>query len=125
MTFLVNIVNSPLISAKTIEVRYFEPGLTFMSADHFHHQVEKVMKNRKVYDFDDFTSRVKMANNGKNIVKSMDVSDFFSYEDLSSQYKLRNREQRVYLKDIMVVKTKTIKKTLTAIFSNVDHQDLL
>lgn len=75
-----------------------------MSADHFHHQVEKMLGKNKMYDFDDYVQRVKMANSRKCIVKSMTVSDFYLYEDLSSQYKLRNVEPRIYLKNIMVVK---------------------
>lgn len=41
MSFLVNIVNSHLIAAESITIKYFELGHSFMSADHFHHQVEK------------------------------------------------------------------------------------
>jgi len=36
---LVGVVNSNRIEADSIELNYLEPGHTFMSADHFHHQV--------------------------------------------------------------------------------------
>lgn len=41
MCFLVNIINSDLIAAECITVNYFRPGHSYMSADNFHHQVEK------------------------------------------------------------------------------------
>ncbi|KAF0757081.1 Uncharacterized protein FWK35_00012167, partial [Aphis craccivora] len=47
-----------------IDIYFFEPGLTFMSADNFHHRVEEALKQlQKTYDFKDFTSAVKHANN--------------------------------------------------------------
>lgn len=39
LTFLVFIINSEFIEATQIQLNYFEPGHTFMSADNFHHQV--------------------------------------------------------------------------------------
>lgn len=39
LSFLVFIVNSDFIEATQIQLNYFEPGHTFMSADNFHHQV--------------------------------------------------------------------------------------
>lgn len=105
MSFLVNIVNSHLIAAESITIKYFEPGLTFMSADHFHHQVEKSLKRKqKVYDFEDFVDAVKLSNSKKNVVKVMTISDFYFYQDLSSQHKIRNLQPRTYLKNILAVK---------------------
>ncbi|CAH0717727.1 unnamed protein product, partial [Brenthis ino] len=58
-----------------------------------------------------------MPNSKKSVVKVMTVSDFYSYEDVSSQHKIRNMEPRVYLKDIMAVRaergTFTIKQRAT------------
>ncbi|CAG4975960.1 unnamed protein product [Colias eurytheme] len=51
-----------------------------------------------------FSNSVNMANSKRSIVKVMTVSDFYSYEDVSSQHKIRNMEPRVYLKDIMAVR---------------------
>lgn len=105
MCFLVNMVNSELTATEVITVKYFEPGHTFMSADHFHHQVEMSLKRKnKVYDFDDFVDAVRISNSGKNTVHVMSVSDFFTFEDSSSQHKIRNIEPRVYLRDTMSVK---------------------
>lgn len=70
--FLVYIVNSDEIEADEIILKYFEPGHTFMSADSFHHQVEKSMKARgKIYNFDDFCSSVEGANSGNVKVTAM------------------------------------------------------
>lgn len=69
LSFLLNIINSDLIATNTIEIKYFEPGHTFMSADQFHHQVETKLRNTKVYDFDDYVERVKSVNSMKTIVE--------------------------------------------------------
>lgn len=105
--FMVQIVNSTEISADSITLKYLEPGHTFMSADSFHHQVEQSLtKKGKVYDFNDFVECVGNANKRKNTVKVMNVDDFTTYEDLSSQYKLRKNNPRVYLTNIMAVRVK-------------------
>lgn len=44
-TMLVSVVNSNLIVANDITIKYFEPGHTFMSADSVHHGVEMSMKH--------------------------------------------------------------------------------
>jgi hypothetical protein len=52
-----------------------------MSADSFHHQVEKSLKARgKIYDFDDFCSSVEGANGGNVNVKAMKNSRFQQLE---------------------------------------------
>lgn len=60
-SFIAHIINSSDIAANIIEISYFEPGHTFMSADSFHHQVEQSLNSYdsasktggggKVYDF--------------------------------------------------------------------------
>lgn len=105
LSFFVQIANSNLIATKTITLKYFEPGHTFMSADSFHHQVEKALRQMgKVYDFSDFVECVRATNSNKNFVKVMEVSDFFNYQDFASQHKLKKNEPRVYLKDMMAVR---------------------
>lgn len=37
-------VNSPKSNLQELRIKYFEPGHTFMSADLFHHKVEKELK---------------------------------------------------------------------------------
>lgn len=120
-SFLVEIVNSNIISAKTITLKYFEPGHSFMSADSFHHQVERSLKKKgKVYDFSDFVHSVQVTNSGKNVVKIMEISDFFSFQDLASQHKLRKMEPRIYLKDMMCVQ---VQRGLLKIMYKTSHAE--
>lgn len=103
-TFLVSIVNNLEISAITIEVKFFEPGHTFMSADSFHHFVEQSMdKKGKLYDYQDFLEAVKNSlKSGKVEVKSMEINDFINYESHISQKKNKDSNgNRVYIKDIV------------------------
>lgn len=51
LTFLIFIINSNEIEANEINIHYFQPGHSFMSADSFHHQIEQSLKKMgKVYD---------------------------------------------------------------------------
>ncbi len=64
--FLTYIVNSVEVNVQEIEINYFEPGHSFMSADSFHARVEKSMKQMKnLYDFKDFQDAVQNA--AKNV----------------------------------------------------------
>lgn len=73
---------------KTITLKYFTPGHSFMSADNFHHQVEKQMKLKdKVYDFNDFVDCVSTV--GEAIL--MHHSDFKNFEKGLSQGKLAKK----------------------------------
>lgn len=47
LSFLVFIIDSNEIKSKVIDLYFFEAGHTFMSADNFHHQVEKALKKHK------------------------------------------------------------------------------
>lgn len=49
LSFCLHIVNSPEVHLTTLVLKYFEPGHTFMSADQFHHQVEKSLKKKQKY----------------------------------------------------------------------------
>lgn len=96
--------NSDGIAAEKMIWKYFEPGNTFMSADSFHHQVEKSMENlHNVYDLSDFREAALSANSRKVKVISMDFSDFSQWQDHSSQYKLKKKQPVVYLHDIVIV----------------------
>ena len=54
-SFFIFLINLQEVATENIELAYFEPGHTFMSAYHFHHAVEKQMKEAKnVYNFQDF-----------------------------------------------------------------------
>lgn len=80
---MVYAVNSPLTSTETVTVKFFEPGHTFMSADSFHHRIEKSLNSvKKVYDFNDFKNAVQSSTANVTVCE-MGVSDFFNWKDLS------------------------------------------
>ena len=62
-------------SLKTVTLRYFEKGHTlFMSADAFHHLVEKNIRQTKfLYDFNDYRQCVEKAG----VAVEMNAIDFF------------------------------------------------
>lgn len=103
-TFLINIINSDNIATQELNLWYFEPGHSFMSADSVHHQVELAMKHQgKVYDFNDFVNACKAK--GKHEVFEMNPQDFFMWKDGASKDKLKV-EGRVKLREIVHVKAK-------------------
>lgn len=102
--YLVDLINSNEICAKQISLNYFEKGHTFMSCDHFHHQVELSMKRKgKIYDFSDFVDTVSSANSGKVTVKEMEVTHFVDICDFTSLRRLQTSTPRVYMKNIVQV----------------------
>lgn len=104
-SFLVNIVNSDTIEARSINIKYLEPGHTFNSADSFHHQVElSLQRTKNVCDFNDFVEAVRTSNSGLNVSKVMDVHDFYKFCDFHSEQKMRALKDREYVKNFTVVK---------------------
>lgn len=103
--FFVYMINSNDVAAQKINLKYFEPRHTFMSADSFHHQVEHSLKKKgKVYDFQDFVDCVKNASCGKNaIVAVMELQNFYQWIDFTSQYKLGKTSPRPYLQSMVQV----------------------
>ena len=98
-TALVNEVQNRLTKTKTIIIKYFEPGHTFMSADSFHHKVEKAIRQkRRVEDFQDFVDIIDCC--GKALVMNFD--DFFDFPRGVSQGKYA--EGKPKLEDVVVVK---------------------
>lgn len=94
-SFLVQMIHSPEIESTEIVLFYFEPGHTFMSADSFHHQVELALNRQaKTYDFHDFSTAVSSANRGKVHLIPMQHTDFYNWEDHTSQAKLKKAAQR-------------------------------
>ena len=71
-TCLCNAVNSQKYHAlKSITLKYFERGHSFMSADSYHHLVEKAMKAKeKVYDFLEFVECLNV--DGKAVIMNHD-----------------------------------------------------
>lgn len=101
LCFFIYIVNAAEVNLKHLQVKYFEPGHTFMSADSFHHQVEKSLKKmKKVYDFNDFKESVQNTNS-KVVVIDMDIRRFYDWKDFTSQYKLNQIKPRPYLNDMV------------------------
>ena len=85
LTSLVNAQDMPTLNSITL--KYFERGHTFMSADSYHHSVEKSMKEMKnVYDYGDFVKALEMQgqamqlnhenfyNNSKNSIHLVESS---------------------------------------------------
>ena len=114
-TALANEVNINEKNAKTIILKYFEPGHTFMSADSFHHKVELAMRQKKrVEDFQDF---VDIVNNcGRALVMSFD--DFFEFPKGVSQAKYAQNKPK--LEDVQVVK---FARGSNQIYWKNDHRD--
>lgn len=98
LSFIVHVVNSNAVKVKKIELNYFEPGHTYMSADSFHHQVEKSLKHqKKTYDFRDFLQAV--GNSGKAVVKEMKIVDFYNWKD----HHYVQKKVSVHLSDIVQI----------------------
>lgn len=105
LTFLIQIINSQEIDALEISLYYVQPVHSFMSADHFHHQVELAMKTMgKLYDYSDFEQCIKSANKCFVDAKVMRVEDFFDYKSECSVYKLNKNVVRPMLNDIVHIK---------------------
>lgn len=102
LAFFVYAINSDAFNLRKLEIKYFEPGHTFMSADSFHHQVEmSLKKKRKVYDFSDFQDAVQNSNSGKVNVIKMQHNNFYNWGDFTSNYKLNKIKPRPYLQQIV------------------------
>lgn len=94
LTFLIYIVNSEEIDANVINLFYFQPGHSFMSADSFHHQVELSMKKMgKVYDFFDFDMCIRNCNKGRVDTKVMEVKNFSDWKSECSSFKLKKQDK--------------------------------
>ena len=67
-------VNDKCSTLQSVAIKYFEKGHTFMSADSYHHLIEKAMKEMKnIYD-GDFVAA--LSKNGVGLI--MDSSDFMN-----------------------------------------------
>ncbi|KAG5891363.1 hypothetical protein JTB14_007603 [Gonioctena quinquepunctata] len=99
---VVFIVNCETVATERIEINYFEPGHTYMSADSFHYQVEMSLKRHgKNHDFADFKNAVQNANSSSVVVLDMTLENVFVWQDLSSIYKINETVPRPYVKDIV------------------------
>ena len=74
---------SGLEGDKTVTLKFFEAGHTFMAADSFHARVEKEFRKMKnIYDFSDYISCVRRAG----ICIEMKPSDFLDLKSGMSQF---------------------------------------
>lgn len=111
-SFFIYIVNADEVNLKNLTVKYFERGHTFMSADHFHHQVEKSLKQTgTVWDFNDYIQCVQNATKNTTVV-TLQINNFYDWKDVSSKYKLLKTTPRFYLKDLSVVTFSRGERTL-------------
>lgn len=129
LSFFVYIINSTEISCNEIEIFFFEPGHTFMSADHFHHQVEQSMNNYhgetgsgggKIYDYHDFRRAIEEIKTKNVKVLEMNSADFRVWKDFSSDAKLKKAAVRPYLSDIL--KVKFVRGNYNMFYAN-GHED--
>lgn len=102
--FFIYFINSENTSINSIKLKYLQTGHTFMSADSFHHQVEKSLKQKKkVLDFDDYKNCVQTSNNGRTTCIEMSVNDFLDVKDVSSRFKLNKTVPKPYLSNFCEV----------------------
>lgn len=98
-TALVQEVNRSYGNLDSICLKYFEPGHTFMSADSFHHLVEKgIKKKRKLENFEDFVKIVE--DEGKAL--EMKYDDFILIPRGVSQGNYAKNKPR--LENVRIVK---------------------
>lgn len=104
-TFLIFMINSQELETMVIDIFYFQPGHSFMSADSFHHQVELSMKHMgKIYDFYDYEKSIKNSNKGHVDVKVLDGKDFFDWKSECSIFKLNKQINRPMLNSIVHIR---------------------
>lgn len=102
--FFIYLINSPEVNLNILKIKYLQSGHTFMSADSFHHQVEKSLKQTgKVLDFDDFTLCVKKCNSSRVEVIQMNLDDFRDFIDFSSRFKMNKITPKPYLANFVQV----------------------
>ncbi|XP_050293662.1 uncharacterized protein LOC126734169 [Anthonomus grandis grandis] len=107
--FFIYLINSAEVNLNLLKIKYLQTGHTFMSADSFHHQVEKSLKQTgKVLDFDDF----KKSNSSRVEVFEMNLNDFYDFADFSSRFKMNKIIPKPYLANFVEVQFKMESKNL-------------
>ena len=98
---LLHRVNNPKFDVEQIELKYFEPGYSFVASDSAHSRIEKqIRKMGKLCDFRDFLEATKSAN-----CEPVEMSDLRNWTSGVSQYALKQLgEQRPYLNKIVCAK---------------------
>ena len=102
-TMLLHFVNMRDGEVETLNLKYFEPGHTYMASDAAHGRIEQhLTRKNKVYDFKDFLDSVKDAACD---LLELQYSDFANWESGVSMYTLNKLgENRPYRRDIVCVK---------------------
>ena len=92
-----------------------------MSADSFHHLVEKSMKRKKnVYDFQDYRNCVQESTANVKVVE-MTPSSIKNWRDFKSEQKLKKMgDERPYLNDI---KRLIVKKGSYVLLYSLNYDD--
>ena len=99
-TVLLTAVNVNNFEVQKITLKFFESGHTFMSADSAHAEIEEAMKVKKqVFDFRDFVECVDTTSCKAFEMKTVNFRQWVSG---TSQYKLRQSEDRPMLANISV-----------------------
>ncbi|EDS27200.1 conserved hypothetical protein [Culex quinquefasciatus] len=116
--FLILFLNSAETDTKTLNIKYFESGHTFMAADSFHAAVEKQMKSSPPLTYPDFEEVVHRSKRNVEVL-SMGVEDFIELDFNISQYTLNQLKPRPYIDNIRLVQL--TKGSLSFRYS--DHVD--
>jgi hypothetical protein len=99
---LLQYVQNEDVAAEVVEVKYLEPGHTFMAADSEHAAASKKLDaNKLVLDVNDFSNCVKSNNLDTKVMSS---TDFFHMQDNVSIHRLnilKDTDERPYLEDVV------------------------
>lgn len=111
LSFLIYLINSGELETQIIDIHFFEVGHTFMSADSFHHMVERSMNEKKnLYDFKDFTDCVEATSKNVKLI-NMKPDLFYNWKDLKSQAKLNKMDSKPYLSKMTQIRVEKGKYT--------------
>ena len=116
LSSLVILMNSESNHLEKITLKYFEVGHSFMSADSFHHRVEKAAKRMKnIYNYDDYVTLMESV--GTPI--QMRIVDFLHWENHLSQGKA-SVNSRPYLLSVAVLE---FRQGDTAMYYKSSHDE--
>ena len=124
LSTLVNLVNSDKITCDDITLKYFERGHTFMSADSFHHGVEKEISKQpggNLYDFPDFVRVVSQSNSGHVDVVELAPDDVRAWVGGQSIHALNTAANRPLISKIVQVQ---FRRGSRSMFYKYDHDDV-
>ena len=98
---MVTLINSPIIQAAKITLKFYESSHTFMSVKSIHAGVEREMKRRpggNVYDFCDFVEAVRSSNSRRMVVIEPKANEFRNWATLQYYYKVKYDAIQNFLK---------------------------